>query len=131
MVEIICAILGTLSIIVGNILNTKVEMKKLKSAEKEINDERSKQIDKIEKKLDEHIAQSYRDKIMAFQRDLLTNGLSGHTLEEWEEIIKACSSYETYCTENEVPNSVCSQAIKFIKKSHQKCLETSNFTNLF
>ena len=130
MIEIICAFIGTLGIIMTTILSTKVEMKKLRIAEQANQDETKKQLNKLEKNLDEHIAQSYRDKIMSFQTDLLRNGLGGRTLEEWNEIIMACQNYETYCKDNNVSNNVCSQAIKFINNSYQKNLASSNFINL-
>ena len=130
MVEIICAILGTIGIIVTNILNTKVEMKKLKASESEANDKRTEQINKIEKKLDEHIAQYHRDNIMTFQNCILSHGRGNHSMEEWQEIIESCGYYETFCKENNVPNEKCKQAIAFINYSYQECLKTSDFADV-
>lgn len=130
MVEIICAILGTIGIIVTNILNTKVEMAKLRKADKEINEQRNKQIESLEKKLDEHIAQYHRDNIMNFQHSLIVCGRSNHTLEEWQEVIESCGYYEKFCEENNVPNEKCVQAIDFIDYSYQECLKNSDFADV-
>lgn len=95
---------------------------------KRLNKEAIDKVNTIEKKLDEHIAQDYRTKIMHFQSTLIFGGISGHTMEEWKEVIKACSNYETYCIENKIDNGYCVEAISFIRKSYQQCLKDGTFT---
>lgn len=85
-------------------------------------------IEKIEGKLDEHIAQSYRNKIMQAQTDLLNQRM--FTQEEFDEIIDACSAYEIYCKENDVPNDKCKLAISYIKRIYEKCQNNRSFLNL-
>lgn len=85
---------------------------------------------KIEEKLDEHIAQSYRTKIMNFQTSLIVNGEGSHTIEEWEEVIDACTKYETYVLENNLKNGKCKDAIRYIDATYQDCKRSKNFTNL-
>src|SRR5574344_504400 len=48
-----------------------------------------KKVAKIESKLDEHIAQSYRNKILAFQDLLLSQSYTEFTKEQYDEVIEA------------------------------------------
>lgn len=85
-------------------------------------------IRKMEKKLDEHIAQSYRNKILSFQNECLRN--VKHTQEQFDEVIEAIDEYETYCKKNEIKNGKTTEAIKFIKKVYQKALSDHDFIDL-
>ena len=76
------------------------------------------QIAKIEKKLDEHIAQSYRNKILDMQNSCLRN--ERHSFEEFQECLSAISNYEKFCKENDVDNEKCKMAI-------ESCLSQSDF----
>ena len=100
----------------------------LKWIGKRVNADTNERLEKVEKKLDEHIAQSYRNKILEAQNKLL----SGHvfTLEEFDEIIDACSNYETYCKENEVPNEKCKLAISYIYHCYKSCQDNRSFADL-
>ena len=82
----------------------------------------------LEKKLDEHIAQSYRNKILQAQADLLNKRL--FTQEEFDEVIDACSAYEKHCKENEVQNDKCKLAINYIKRMYETCQTNRSFLNL-
>lgn len=97
-----------------------------KRANKEVID----RVEKIEQKLDEHIAQDYRSKIMHFQSTLIREGVDDHTMEEWKEVIKACKDYEEYCKDNNIDNGYCVEAISFIRSSYQMCLKDSNFADI-
>ena len=95
---------------------------------KHLNASMDERVDKIEKKLDAHIAEGYRNYILGFQDKLLKE--SCFTLEEWNKAINTCSDYETYCEENEIKNDVVSQAIAFIRSEYQYALQNHNFLNL-
>lgn len=97
---------------------------------KHLNASMDARVDEIESKLDSHIAESYRNSILAFQKDLLHQQIPLFTTEEWEKIIKTCKDYENYCEENEVPNDVITQATKFIRFEYQKALDNRSFLNL-
>ena len=84
----------------------------------------------LQSKLDNHIAESYRNSILIFQKELLHQQKPIFTTEEWEKIIKTCKDYEEYCKTNKVPNDVINQATKFIRFEYQKALDTRNFLNL-
>lgn len=84
--------------------------------------------DKLEKKLDEHIAQSYRNKILLAQSDLLNKRL--FTQEEFDEVIDACTAYESFCKDNEVVNDKCTLAIRYIKRTYEYCQNNRSFINL-
>lgn len=81
----------------------------------------------IEAKVDEHIAQSYRNKILMFQDSLLQSGPSNFTQEQYDEVIEAISNYETYCKENELNNDKCVLAIKYIKRCYTSCQNNRSF----
>jgi len=83
------------------------------------------QITKIEKKLDEHIAQSYRNKILNFQNELLRK--ERHSFEQFSEVLDAIDSYEAYCKENNVTNHKCTLAIDYIKSVYKQCQCESDF----
>ena len=89
-----------------------------------------KRVDKIEKKLDQHIAQSYRNKILAFQDNLLLDGSCTFTKEQYDEVIDSISLYETYCEENKIDNDKCILAIEYIKKCYKECQNNRSFSKL-
>lgn len=89
-----------------------------------------KRVDKIEAKLDEHIAQSYRDKILAFQDSLLIQGCSTFTKEQYDEVIDAITKYEKYCKDNEIDNDKCVLAISYINRCYTECQNNRSFSNL-
>lgn len=89
-----------------------------------------KRVDKIEKKLDQHIAQSYRNKILSFQDGLLLDGSSSFTKEQYDEVIDSIELYESYCEENEIDNDKCVLAIEYIKRCYAECQNNRNFLNL-
>lgn len=90
----------------------------------------NKKVDNIEKKVDEHIAQSYRTKIISFQDSLLLQGPSGFTKEQYDEVIGAITNYENYCKENDIDNDKCVLAIKYIKRCYTTCQNNRSFSSL-
>lgn len=95
---------------------------------KRLNASMNERVDKIEKKLDNHIADGYRNYILSFQDKLLKE--SRFTMEEWKKAISSCSDYEEYCEENNISNDIVSQAITFIRNEYQGALQTHDFLNL-
>lgn len=89
-----------------------------------------KRVDKIENKLDQHIAQSYRNKILAFQDSLLLDGSSTFTKEQYDEVIDAITLYESYCKENDIDNDKCVLAITYIKRCYTECQNNRSFSKL-
>ena len=89
-----------------------------------------KRVDKIEKKLDQHIAQSYRNKILLFQDNLLLDGSCTFTKEQYDEVIDSISLYEAYCKENKIDNDKCGLAIEYIKKCYKECQNNRSFSKL-
>lgn len=100
----------------------------LKWIGKRINSEAISRLDNVEKKLDEHIAQSYRNKILSAQNKLLMGQM--FTMEEFDEIIEACENYEQYCKDNKIPNEKCKLAIQYIYDYYQTCKTNRSFANL-
>ena len=82
----------------------------------------------INDKLDAHIAESYRNSILNTQNRLIKN--DHFTLEEWKKILDTCNDYHTYIEANKLTNDQVTEAIKFIKRSYQKCLDNNLFINL-
>ena len=122
------SVVSILVIVLSLVEITPIKLSPLKWIGKRINSEAIERLDKVEKKLDEHIAQSYRNKILNAQNTLL-NGQT-FTMEEFDEIIEACSNYETYCEDNEIKNEKCKLAISYLKHCYKLCQDNRSFANL-
>lgn len=105
-----------------------IQISPLKWIGARLNGETISKLAKVEKKLDEHIAQSYRNKILSAQNKLLMGQM--FTLEEFDEIIEACENYEQYCKDNKIPNEKCKLAIQYIYDFYQNCKTNRSFANL-
>lgn len=92
---------------------------------KHLNADMYKRVDKIESKLDSHIAESYRNYIFAIQDKLLEGKLLTH--EEWKKAIKSCVAYESYIKSNELENGLADEAIKYIRNNYSKALNNNTF----
>lgn len=88
----------------------------------------SERVDKINKKLDEHIAEDYRNNILNFQNKIIAG--KKFPQEQWKKVISSCSDYTKYCDENDISNDVIDETIKFIKMEYQKCLADRDFVEL-
>lgn len=88
----------------------------------------NKDMARIEAKLDEHIAQSHRNKIFAFQTELLVG--TKHTQEQFLEVLEACEYYEKYVEQNKIKNGKATEAIKYIQRCYRKCLDERSFVEL-
>lgn len=97
---------------------------------KHLNADMMERVNKIERKVDTHVAEGYRNYILNFQRELLNDKNIQFTFEEWKKVIKSCQDYETYCEENNIDNDIISQAIIFIRSEYQKALESKNIYSL-
>lgn len=97
---------------------------------KHLNASMDKRVDELEKKLDNHVAEGYRNYILNFQRELLTSNGQKFTFEEWKKAIKSCQDYENYCEDNDIDNDIISQAILFIRDQYQEALRTQNILTL-
>lgn len=85
-------------------------------------------ISNYEAKLDEHIAESYRDSIFMFQDRLLEN--KPITKERFQKAIKACDRYETYIEENDMKNGEATDAIEFIRDEFTRYKKDRAFVDL-
>lgn len=118
--QIILAIIGSGSI--GAIVSAAVTLISKAIDRKSGN---AKKLDAIEKKLDEHIAQSYRNKILEMQNSCLRG--ERHSFEEFQECLTAIECYENHCKENNVNNEKCKMAIEYIKGIYRQCQIQSDF----
>lgn len=107
------------------------ERKELKDIQKKL-DNVSKSnleaINKLELKLDEHIAESYRNVIFSFQKRILKGEV--FTSEEWNDKLETCDAYNTYCIKNKVQNGKAKRAIQYIKAEYKTVLEEKKFLDL-
>lgn len=92
---------------------------------KKLNKDTLDKVKEMNSKLDEHIAQSYRNKILTFQDDILCG--KNKTLEQWKEVINAITAYEKYCNDNNIKNGLCKQASVFLDNEYKERLKTRNF----
>lgn len=121
-------LVGTVVIILSLVEFAPIKFSPLQWIGKRVNADAIARLDKVEKKLDEHIAQSYRNKILEAQNKLLSGYV--FTLEEFDEIIDACENYEQYCKDNDVPNEKCKLAIHYIYHCYKICQDHRSFANL-
>lgn len=82
----------------------------------------------LDNKLDQHVAESYRNSILRTQDRLLMN--KKMTLEEWAKVIETIDDYNSYCEANNITNGVVKEATKYIKHEYQKALDTNDFLSL-
>lgn len=85
-------------------------------------------VDKIDKKLDKHIAEDYRNNILNFQNKIMSG--KKFPQEQWKKVITSCSDYTKYCEDNDIANDVIDETIKFIKNEYQICLSNRDFVEL-
>ena len=116
------------SLIVGIFDLVKRKMDKKSGVQKELAEIKD-QVQKTDKKLDEHIAQSYRNKILTFQNECIAG--VRHTYEQFSEVIEAIENYENHCKENNVNNQKCVLAIEYIKEIYRQCQNTSDFAPMW
>ena len=95
-----------------------------------LNSDMYKRVDELEVKLDNHIAEGYRNYILNFQRELINNPDIQFTFEEWKKAIKSCGDYESFCKENHISNDIITQAIQFIRSEYQDALTSNNIISL-
>lgn len=129
---------GGLSIIIimmGLIEVTPIKISPLNWIGKRVNqstieriDEIEKSIKKVDSKLDEHVAESYRNNIFCVQ-DRLIKG-DKFTREKWKKAIKSCQAYEKYVEDNELSNDLADEAMDYIHRQYQKSLDTADFLDI-
>lgn len=114
-------IVSAVFIILALIEFTPIKVSPLQWIGRRLNKETLDKVKQIEKKLDDHVAQSLRTKILFFQDDILAN--KPKTKEQWKEAVVAITTYEKYCVDNEIENGLCKQANEFIIDEYQKKLK--------
>lgn len=83
------------------------------------------QVAKVEKKLDEHVAQSYRNKILTFQDDVIAG--KPKSKEQWKEVVNAITAYEDYCEVNHISNGLCKEASRMLLTEYRNTLKANGF----
>lgn len=121
-------IVSVLIIIFSLIEITPIKFSPLQWLGKRINAESLIRMEKMEKKLDEHIAESYRNNILVIQDKLLAGNLL--TREEWEKALKNCQDYEQYIRDNNLSNDLVNEAMKYIHRKYQEALNAVSFQQL-
>lgn len=107
---------------------TPIKISPLKWLGKHINADMTSRMTKIETKLDEHIAESYRNNILSYQDRLLNGEI--FTKEEWKKALKSCSAYKQYIEDNDLTNDLIDDAMDYIKHMHKQCLDQAKFLDL-
>lgn len=118
-------IVSVLIIVASLVEITPIKFSPLQWIGKRLNAEALLRITKMEKKLDEHIAESYRNNILRVQDKLLRGELL--TREEWEKALKNCEDYEKYIKDNELSNDLVNEAMKYIHRKYQEALNNVSF----
>lgn len=115
-------VLTSLIVTISDVIKKHAEKKS--GTAKELGDLKN-EIKKINDKLDEHIAQSYRNKILLFQNELFLK--RRHTIEEWDEVIEALEKYNKHCKANNVDNEKIQLAEEYIKTVYKQCQLKADF----
>lgn len=118
-------IVAVLVVFLGLVEIVPIKISPLSWIGKRLNKDTLEKVSNMEKKLDMHIAQDYRTKILNFQDDILAN--KAKTKEQWKEIINAITTYEVYCEDNKITNGLCAQANEFLKEEYRERLRNRNF----
>lgn len=82
-------------------------------------------INKVNDKLNNHIAESIRSDILDFQNSCINK--RKHTKEEWTYIYRLCDKYEKHVEENQLKNSEAEEAIDYIRHVYREYLENGEF----
>lgn len=85
-------------------------------------------VDRVDSKVDEHIAESYRNNILQVQDRLLKE--ERFTREEWKKALKSCQAYDKYIRDNELDNDLVEEAMSYIHRQYQKALNNHDFSVL-
>jgi len=99
---------------------------------KKLNKEVFEKVEKIEKKLDKHIADDNKEKLEGKRRDILDfanacmNGRK-HTQEQFTFIVKLCDEYDAYIEKTHEKNGEISSAIEEIRRLYVKCRQNNTF----
>lgn len=103
------------------LINQSSELSRLFTAINQINDT----IESLERKLNNHIAESLRAEIIDYQNACINK--RKHTREEWRYMYGVCDKYELYIAENNLKNSEVEDAIDYIRHVYMHCLESGEF----
>lgn len=122
------SVVSTIVIISGLIEITPIKFSPLQWIGRRINAETIVRLEKVENKLDEHIAESYRNNILAIQDKLLKG--EKLTIEEWKKALKSCEAYEKYVEDNKLTNDLIDEAMKYVHRQYRKCLNNADFVDV-
>ena len=92
---------------------------------KRINRDINKKVEDMQSDLQEHIVDEWRTYIIDFQNQCL-NG-KRHTKEEFKRAYKMCDKYEKYIEDNKLKNGEASDAIAYIRRVYNHCLDDGKF----
>ncbi len=97
-----------------------------------MNVDMSKRVDVIEEKLDEHIRDSFDERIRKIRADILDFGnacMNGrpHTKEEFEFVIAECDQYEKHIEKTQSRNGVATATISEIRRLYEKGIQDNSF----
>ena len=95
-------------------------------------DDIRKQVESVDKKLNDHIAESESKSLQDTRSEILRFGsciVSGnnYTKEEFDFMISKCDKYENYCKTNKVANGVADATIKEIRRVYAIRLAANSF----
>ncbi|MDD3240084.1 MAG: hypothetical protein PHW47_08395 [Lachnospira sp.] len=90
-----------------------------------LNRDTNQKVDKINRDLQEHIADDMRSYILSFQKQLIQR--DQHTQEDFRRAYNMCDKYEIYIKENKLKNSEIEEAIAYIRSTYRHCLQSGDF----
>lgn len=89
-------------------------------------------VDKMEKRIDEHIDDSNLDKVKRQRQYLIefvNEGVNGdrHTKESFENALRMCDEYEEYVKKHDIKNGVINSTIHAIRSKYEEHLLKADF----
>lgn len=82
-------------------------------------------VNKIEKDLQQHKVESWRNNILDFANSCMNH--RRHTKEEFDNFFEDYSDYEKYIKENKIENGRVEIAHEYVKKIYLHCMEENDF----
>lgn len=83
------------------------------------------QLDKIEKDLQQHKVESWRQEILSFANDCMNH--KQHTKEEFDNFFDNHADYEEYMKENKLENGRVDVAYEYVKNIYMRRCEKNDF----
>lgn len=125
--QTIIAVLATLGIVVDLTPGIKIQPVRwgIRYIGNLMNHDLTEKVNKIEKDLQQHKIESWRNNILDFANSCMNR--RRHTKEEFDNFFDDYSDYEKYVKDNKLENGRVEMAYEYVSKIYLHCMETNDF----